>query len=134
MPTEMPLNVKAKWNTGAKTEDDKVIYNDCTLPFDFGSDLEEAVELAGGEAVYDNYLSSAKIQFQNAIRVLGEAGKSEEEITSALVDWKPGQKAAKVVADPVAVLRQRYANAETQEEKDSILAQIMGDADETEEV
>jgi len=118
--------IKARWNTGAKGEDEKPVYNSTVVEVDLGATLDEAIELFGEEAVFDNYFSSAKIQFQNAIRTLGEAGVEADEIAGKLVDWKLGEKSSKVVADPIAVLKQRYAAAGTQEEKDSILAQIMG--------
>lgn len=125
------IDVKARWNTGAKDAEDKVIYNSVIVPFDFGTDLTEAVEKFGEEAVYDNYLSAARIQFQNAIRTHGEAGVAADEIADKLTNYMVGEKAAKVVADPMAVIKQRYqAAADNPEEQAKIMAEIMGETPE----
>ncbi len=49
------IEIPAKWNTGAKDPDGKVIYANTKVPFNFGGDLVEAVELFGEDAVFDNY-------------------------------------------------------------------------------
>ncbi|KKN53594.1 hypothetical protein LCGC14_0600900 [marine sediment metagenome] len=117
--------VKARWNTGATDDEGKAVYAETEVSFDFGATTAEAVKSFGEEAVFSNYFSAAKIQLQNAVRVHGLAGVAPEDIAGKLTDWVPGQK-TRVTADPLAIMKQRYAAASTEAEKESILKDIMG--------
>ena len=66
-----------------------------TLEFNFGKDLQEAVKLYGESVVYEYYVGEAKIIFQNAVRQLIAAGKTQAEIAEKMKTWKPGVKAVR---------------------------------------
>lgn len=67
--------------------------------YDFGGNVQGAVALAGEATVYDLYEAKAKIQLQDGIRKLGEAGKSTEEIDDFVKTWTPGTT-VKLGGDP----------------------------------
>jgi hypothetical protein len=59
--------------------------------YDFGSNLQEAVEKFGEQVVYDNFLDKVVISGQAIIRRAAQAGK---DVQAALDAWKPGVRAA----------------------------------------
>lgn len=118
--------VKAKWPSGETDEEGKLVYIHAEASFDFGGTIEVALKEFGEDAIYSNYHAAAKIQFQNAIRQHGLAGVAPDEIAAKLTDWKPGQK-VRTSVDPQAVMRQRYAAATTDEAREAILRDIMGE-------
>lgn len=76
-----------------------------SIEYDFGASLQEAAENFGEDVVFSGFISKSVITAQAAIRRYIEAGKSAEEIQTAMADWKPGV-ALKGEADPVgAVVR-----------------------------
>lgn len=86
-----------------------------TIVFDFGEDINQAIELFGAEVVMSNFTKSAIITAQAAIRRMLEAGKTQEEITVKMADWKPGV-ALERVTDPVASLVARFPTMSAEEQ------------------
>ena len=89
LPTEAASSVT---NVAAKLKDSD---HSITIPYNFGANLEEAIELFGEDVVFQKYRQSAIVDLQAAIRrhlQPGEDGKvkSDDEIINALSEWKPG--------------------------------------------
>jgi hypothetical protein len=63
-----------------------------TVSYDFGSSLEDAVEMFGEEVVFSRFRGAAVVDLQALIRrhAGGEKPKSEEEINTLAGEWKPG--------------------------------------------
>jgi hypothetical protein len=63
-----------------------------TVTFDFGDDLDGAVELFGADVVFSRFVSAATVDLQALIRrnLSGEEPKSEEEIQGIVSEWRPG--------------------------------------------
>ncbi len=82
-----------------------------SVSFDFGDTLEQAVEMFGAEAVFGGFKADAKVGLQafvrsrlNATEEDSDAAKyTDEEIVTAVADWKPGNK-TRQSADPMAKL------------------------------
>jgi hypothetical protein len=73
-----------------------------TVKVQLGDTLDELGGQFGTDIVYSHARRSIVIAMQTSIRGMLEAGKSTEEIQSAMVDWKPGVKrAAKSTYDRV---------------------------------
>lgn len=83
-----------------------------TVDYNFGSTLEEAVELFGAEAVFSAFQASAKIDLQAYIRRLMNATEEEseapkytnEEIVAKVGEWKPGTK-TRTSSDPMEKIK-----------------------------
>ena len=84
-----------------------------TVAFDFGNDLNDAVEKFGAEVVFSNYVQSAKIALQALIRARLDKGANVEELAEI---WKPG---VTLERSPVDVLAQAKAKFQkmSQEER-----------------
>ncbi len=61
-----------------------------SVEYDFGDNLEEAVEAYGENVVFDLYHDQAVIALQNYVRRLMKQGKTQEEIQQAVSAWRPG--------------------------------------------
>ena len=94
-----------------------------TIAFDFGADVNAAIEKFGAEVVFSNFKRSAVITAQAAIRRYMEAGKTQEEIVEAMKAWAPGVSLERSI-DPVKALQNRFATM-SPEEQQALVAQLM---------
>lgn len=58
--------------------------------YDFGANLQEAVEAFGEDVVHSLYAAKALIVLQDNIRRMLEKGKTDDEIAAFVAGWKPG--------------------------------------------
>jgi hypothetical protein len=93
-----------------------------TIQCDFGGSLKTAVEKFGEEVVYSNFVRSAVITAQAAMRRFLEDGKAQEEILAKMAGWRPGVPLERVV-DPVASFMARFTAA-SPEEQEKLLADL----------
>ena len=114
----------------------------------FGSNLDEAVELFGHDAVYALYIDKAVINTQQAARNVLDSGyktnakgevvgeiQSEDEAITAGVEFTPGvsRRKAGVKKDPVAAIKAGLESGAI--DKATLreqLAAILGDGDDAE--
>jgi hypothetical protein len=73
---------------------------EAVIAFDFGGDCDAAVALFGKDVVYANFVRSAVITAQAAIRRMLDDGKGQEEVTSKMAGWKPGTPLERI-SDPI---------------------------------
>jgi hypothetical protein len=91
-----------------------------TYNYNFGSDIQEAIDLFGAAVAYSQYLSGGKVDIQAIIRRHMEAGKSDEEIQTYLDSYKLGVKAERVAADPLAAFLAKFPTMSDAEQADII--------------
>lgn len=92
--------------------------------YEFGDTLQDAVGMFGEEVVLSSYKRSQVITYQNAVRRMLEAGKTNEEIDKAMEAWKPGV-AMERTSDPIAALMSKWSKL-TDEQKAEIIAKLKG--------
>jgi len=95
------------------------IDKEATVAYDFGGDLDKAVELFGKDVVYANFVRSSVITMQAAMRRYLEDGLDNAAIASKLAGWKPGVPIERVV-DPVAAVFNKFASMTTEEQAELI--------------
>ena len=95
------ITLKDEENKPLKNEEGVTQYQEDTVDFDFGDDLNAAVELCGEEVVFSQYVSAAKVALQGVIRGKINAGLSHDDIQEAVSSWKPGMVMARVQVDPL---------------------------------
>lgn len=95
--------------------------------FDFGTTTDEAVAKFGAEAVFNGFERSAVIAYQNKVRTLLNAGKTDDEIKTIMADWMPGvvTRTPGVKKDPKAAMLERFAKM-TPEERKAFIAELKG--------
>ena len=79
-----------------------------TVSYDFGENLQDAINKFGEEIVFSNAVQSMKISLQALIRRGFDKGTEDSVIAQQAAAWKPGV-AAQRVADPVAAITQKWA-------------------------
>jgi hypothetical protein len=99
------------------------VEKEAAIAFDFGGSCEAAVASFGAEVVYANFVRSAIITAQAAIRRLLEIGKNQEEITAKMASWKPGVPMERVV-DAEALLLAKAAKM-TDAEREALIEKLM---------
>jgi len=67
----------------------------------FGENVDESIDMFGGEAVNSNAYANWRVTLQAAIRRLHEAGKTDDEIQDALGDAKMGVAVTGGRVDPI---------------------------------
>lgn len=93
-----------------------------SLPDPFLGSLEELAEKYGPEVVAESARAQLRVKFQAAVRSLAEAGKADEEISSTMSSWKPGDKLG-LGGDPQAVILKNFGNM-TPEQRAALIEQL----------
>lgn len=93
-----------------------------TLPDPFLGELEELEEKYGKEIVAEAARAQLRVKFQAAVRSLLKANKSDEEISSTMSSWKPGDKLG-LGGDPQAMILKNFGNM-TPEQRAQLIAQL----------
>ena len=95
------ITLKDEEGNNIKDDEGKLTYEEATVDFDFGDDLDAAVELCGDEVVFSQYCSAARVALQGVIRLKIKAGLSPDAIQDAISSWKPGMVMARTAVDPL---------------------------------
>lgn len=74
------------------------------VSYNFGTNLEQATNLFGEEQVFAAAKANLVSQVQGVIRRGLSAGKTQDEITAIVSNWKPGDS-LRVQKDPMAAFR-----------------------------
>jgi len=93
-----------------------------SVSYNFGATCKEAIQMFGAQVVHSNFIAKAKITAQAAMRRMLEAGKSQEEIVTAISNWKPGV-AMERVHDPVGSLLSAFPSMD-EKAQDELLAKL----------
>lgn len=89
----------------------------------FLGSLEELIDKYSVEVITEAARQQLRIKYQAAVRQLAEAGKSDEEISGTMANWKPGDRLG-LGGDPQAVILKNFGNM-TPEQKASLMKQLM---------
>ncbi len=95
---------------------------EATISVEFGETVEESIEAFTGDVVNSNFIQSAKITAQAAMRRLLELGKSQEEIAATMAEWKPGVQLQRS-SDPAAAMLGKFASM-TQDEQAQFIQEL----------
>ncbi len=94
-----------------------------SVSYDFGDNLDQAVELFGAELVFNRYESAVTIDLQALIRRGIKAEKTDEEIQELTNAWKPGIK--QVIRKSAQEKIKDAFGAMSEEDKKAMLEQLM---------
>lgn len=94
--------------------------DEATVPYNFGTDLDDMVEKFGRDIVFTNARSNMKIALQGQIRRRLTAKQPCDDLATS---WKPGQIAERIV-DPVAAAKNHMAKL-SDEEREAFIASLM---------
>jgi hypothetical protein len=119
-------NVNAKY--AAKDEkgnsvlvDGEAVILEASVNYDFGDNLQAAIENCGEEAVFSNFVANAKVGLQSIIRSKLKQGLTPDQIQAIADSWKPGMVADKVQIDPAQAIKAAF-NTWSPEKKAEFLA------------
>jgi exonuclease VII small subunit len=87
--------------------------HEATVMYDFGDNLEQAIEKFGGDVVFSNFVQSAKISLQALMRSRMEKGGNVSELAEI---WKPGIQLQRSATDVLAQAKAKFSKM-TQEER-----------------
>ncbi len=95
---------------------------EATILFDFGGDVDTAIEKFGANVVYSNFVRSSVITAQAAMRRFLEDGLDQAAIEEKMSGWKPGVSLERTF-DPTAAFIAKYAKI-TPEEREAALEKL----------
>ena len=93
--------------------------------YDFGENIDEANNLFGADVVWAYAKRALVIAAQGHARGLVKSGKSAEDITEAMTQWKPG--APRVGKSPEDRMREQW-NKMSPEDRANLLRELQGEA------
>lgn len=102
------FQVKDENGNAVLNDEGKAIWEEGEVAYDFGDDLNAAVDLCGEEAVHSQYKSAARVTLQGIIRAKMKDGLSMDAIQDVVNAWKPGVAIAKTVVDPATAVAAAY--------------------------
>lgn len=86
---------------------------EATIQYDFGDNLQDAIDKFGGDVVFSNFVQSAKISLQALMRARLEKSANVTELAEI---WKPGIQLQRSAVDVLAQAKSKFAKM-TQEER-----------------
>jgi hypothetical protein len=92
--------------------------------YDFGDNLDSAVEKFGADVVFKGFVAESVIALQGIVRDALVKGKTEDEVETIIANWKPGATRARA-SDPIAAITSKFAKM-SQEEKIAFLQKLSG--------
>jgi hypothetical protein len=107
------IRVTASKRVGDEDREAEIMYN-------FGSNIEEAIELFGADVVFTNFRVAGKIALQARMRSRIEKGQDVSELATL---WKPGIQLERTPVNPVTAAKNAYANM-TPEERAAFLEEL----------
>lgn len=107
---EAKYQVKDKDGNVVLNEEGQPTWKQATVEYDFGDNLDSAVELAGAEAVHSNYKANAKVGLQSIVRAKLKAGLSVDQIQALVDAWKPGMVIEKTQVDPAVAIQNAFSS------------------------
>lgn len=126
MPTEIKVN-SPKTGKPDPNEPEKIIPRSVTVEYDFGKDVEAAVQMFGAEVVHSKFVQQCATDLGNSIRrILNDPANGEKECEEFVSKYKPGvvtpgRKKQPTTAELVAELK----NPETTQERKIEIAGIL---------
>ena len=94
-----------------------------SVNFDFGDNLQDAVQKFGEEAVFNAFRQQSRVNLQSLIRRHKQNGDDAKTIQKAADEWKPGQ--VKPKRSKAERLQEDISNL-SEEEKNEILKKLKG--------
>jgi len=95
-----------------------------TVEYDFGDNLQDAVEKFGEETVFSNFIQSAKISLQAIMRrVIASGGDVQKTVSS----WKPGIQLQRKAVPAKTVILNEFKNM-SEEERAAFIAELRASA------
>lgn len=92
------------------------------IAYDFGDNLEDAVNKFGADVVFSGFRSDAKIDLQARMRARMAKGQPVEDLVSI---WKPGIKLERAPVDAFTAAKNAFSKM-TAEERAAFLQSIEG--------
>ena len=96
------------------------ISKEATIEYSFGENVQDAISMFGEDVVFNGFKADAVVTLQAAIRRYLEKGQDPSILSN---EWKPGQKAPSIAADPKAAALAAFAKM-TAEDKQALIEQI----------
>ena len=96
------------------------INKEATIEYNFGENVKDAISMFGEDVVFNGFKADAVVTLQSAIRRYLEKGQDPAILSN---EWKPGQKAPSIAADPKAAALAAFAKM-TVEDKQALIEQI----------
>lgn len=87
------------------------------LPHNLPDTLDDMITAFGADTVYSSAFAQIIVGFQAAVRRLAEAGKSDDEIASTMLTWKPGMRLG-LGGDPIARTLANFGNLSPEQQAD----------------
>lgn len=120
---EAKMQLKDEHNNAVLDEEGKPTWQLNEVEFDFGDDLDGAVDLCGADVVFSQYKANAKVALQGIIRAKTKAGLEPSAIQTLVNAWKPGMVAERTSVDPATAIKNAFATW-SDEKKAEFLSQL----------
>lgn len=91
-------------------EEGKPTYREVEIQYDFGDNLDAAVDMCGEDVVFSNYVSAARINLQSIMRSKLSQGLDSDAIQTFCASWKPGMQLERQQVNPEQAVVNAFEN------------------------
>ena len=111
--------VKVKYAVKDATDDQgNQVYAEAAGQYDFGENLDNAVDKFGADVVFSNFVSAAKVKLQSIMRAKKLAGTSDADLQTFLDTYKIGMVLERTVVNPMEAFKASFQNASPERQKE----------------
>lgn len=113
------VEVKVKYAVkDATDEQGNQVYAEAVGQYDFGENLDNAVDKFGTDVVFSNFVSAAKVKLQAIMRSKKLAGATDADLQAFLDTYKVGMVLERVQVNPMEAFKQSFQNASPERQKE----------------
>ena len=123
--TKLSAKYQEKDENGNATLDaeGKPIWTEIEGEYDFGENLQEAIDKFGAEVVFSQYLANAKVKIQGIMRDRKKAGQTDGQISEFLTTYVLGEVIERAQVNPMEAVKSAFAQWDD-EKKKAFLAEL----------
>lgn len=113
------VEVKVKYAVkDATDEQGNQVYAEAQGMYDFGENLQDAVDRFGADVVFSNFVSAAKVKIQAIMRTKKQAGTSDADLQTFLDGYKVGMVLERTQVNPMEAFKASFQNASPERQKE----------------
>ena len=128
MEVNMATEIKARYqvkdenNTAVLDAEGAPVWVEVTWEYDFGENLQDAVDKFGADVVFSQFVSAATVKIQSLMRDKKKAGQTDEQIQEFLNTYKIGMVVERTVVNPLEAFKAAFKMMTPEQQREQLIA------------
>ena len=128
MEVNMATEIKARYqvkdenNTAVLDAEGAPVWVEVTCEYDFGENLQDAVDKFGADVVFSQFVSAATVKIQSLMRDKKKAGQTDEQIQDFLNTYKIGMVVERTAVNPLEAFKAAFKMMTPEQQREQLVA------------